>query len=78
MSVENLLMFQYCKLTTGSIATFIEPVLRECHGSAASGKHLVVVAHGIFNAEFIGAFLARRTDSRPAEWGYKGMSIQTR
>jgi hypothetical protein len=63
-------------LTETSIAAFIEPVLKECHGSAAADKHLMVVAHGIFNAEFIGAFLARRNDPRPVEWAYKGESTQ--
>lgn len=34
-----------------SIHKFIEPVLQETYGQPASDRHLVVVAHGIFNFE---------------------------
>ncbi len=54
------------------IETFIEPFLRESHGKPPTHKHIVVVAHGIFNSEFVGALLAR-THVKPLEWGYKGM-----
>ncbi|WVQ93756.1 hypothetical protein IAU59_000833 [Kwoniella sp. CBS 9459] len=57
-----------------AIKQFIEPILQECHGSPPTSRHVVVVAHGIFNAEFLGALLARRKDHRPLEWGYKGMT----
>ncbi|WWC85877.1 uncharacterized protein L201_000744 [Kwoniella dendrophila CBS 6074] len=57
-----------------AIHKFIEPILSECHGSPATQRHVVVVAHGIYNAEFLGALLARRRDHKPLEWGYKGMT----
>jgi hypothetical protein len=57
---------------------FIEPNLRECRGRPPGCRHIFVVAHGIFNAEFIGALLARRKDSQPLEWGYKGVSSRSR
>ncbi|OCF45152.1 hypothetical protein I317_00954 [Kwoniella heveanensis CBS 569] len=59
-----------------AIKQFIEPILQECHGSPPSSKHVVVVAHGIFNSEFLGALLARRKDHRPLEWGYKEWLVQ--
>jgi hypothetical protein len=45
------------------IDTFILP---------CQAQHIVVVAHGIFNAELIAAFLARRTDNEPVTWAHKG------
>ncbi|WWC58204.1 uncharacterized protein I303_100740 [Kwoniella dejecticola CBS 10117] len=57
-----------------AIKRFIEPILAECHEAPAQNRHVVVVAHGIFNAEFLGALLARRRDHKPLEWGYKGMT----
>ncbi|WVR03515.1 hypothetical protein IAU60_000506 [Kwoniella sp. DSM 27419] len=57
-----------------AIRQFIEPILEGCRGQPPSSRHVVVVAHGIFNAEFLGALLARRKDHRPLEWGYKGMT----
>ncbi|KAK4685182.1 hypothetical protein P7C73_g4975, partial [Tremellales sp. Uapishka_1] len=62
------------KRANEAIANFIEPILQESRGQPASSKHIVVVAHGIFNAEFIGALLARRKDAAPLEWGYRGMT----
>ncbi|KAK8845520.1 hypothetical protein IAR55_006235 [Kwoniella newhampshirensis] len=57
-----------------AIRLFIEPALKECHGQPPSCRHLVVVAHGIFNAEFLGALLARRKTAQPLEWNYRGMT----
>ncbi|WRT63767.1 uncharacterized protein IL334_000692 [Kwoniella shivajii] len=57
-----------------AINRFIEPIIAGNHGSSPASKHVVVVAHGIFNAEFLGALLARRRDHKPLEWGYKGMT----
>lgn len=54
------------------IAQFIEPVLRETKGRPPTQRHVVVVAHGIFNSEFIGALLSR-TKSGALDWGYKGV-----
>ena len=59
-------------LIPNSIATYLEPLLRDARGGPASSKHIAVVAHGIFNAEFIGALLARRQGEGPLEWSYKG------
>lgn len=43
------------RLRTGlihpSVAQFIEPVLVDAYGQPASSRHIVVVAHGIFNSE---------------------------
>jgi broad specificity phosphatase PhoE len=52
------------------IEKFIEPSLQQYRGQAPT-RHLVMVAHGIFNAELLGALLARRTDDRAA-WEYRG------
>ena len=57
------------------IAKFIEPSLQMTRGRPPSSKHVVVVAHGIFNSEFIGALLARRRGQGALEWGYKGVSF---
>ncbi|ORY34216.1 histidine phosphatase superfamily [Naematelia encephala] len=56
-----------------AISQFIEPILEAHRSSPASSAHVFVVAHGIFNAEFIGALLARTT-SGALEWGYRGMT----
>lgn len=53
------------------VSKYIEPVLRETRGQPPTGRHVVVVAHGIFNAEFIGALMAR-TRTGAVEWGYRG------
>jgi broad specificity phosphatase PhoE len=60
----------------GRIEQFIEPNLKECRGQPPT-RQVFVVAHGIFNAEFIGALLARRKDSQPLDWGYRGASEQS-
>lgn len=60
---------------TVSIAQFIEPVLRESYGQPPSSKHLVVVAHGIFNYEFLGALLSRRPEGIDHHWAYKGEHV---
>ncbi|EIW67919.1 hypothetical protein TREMEDRAFT_33028, partial [Tremella mesenterica DSM 1558] len=57
-----------------AIADFIEPILQTNHGRPASSKHIVVVAHGIFNSEFIGALLSRRKGQGSFDWGYRGMT----
>ncbi|WWD22474.1 hypothetical protein CI109_106967 [Kwoniella shandongensis] len=57
-----------------AIRLFIEPALKESYGKPPSSNHLVVVAHGIFNAEFLGALLARRKNAQPLEWNYRGMT----
>lgn len=54
------------------IEKFIEPSLK-MHRGQAPKKHLVVVAHGIFNSEFLGALLARwRSGQEKAAWEYRG------
>jgi hypothetical protein len=55
-----------------SVGKFIEQHLQECEGKPASSRHVVVVAHGIFNSEFLGALLARRPTVAPLEWSYRG------
>jgi broad specificity phosphatase PhoE len=54
------------------IAQYIEPLLKECHGKPASSKHIAIVAHGIFNSEFVGALLARLHGARQIGWRYRG------
>jgi len=58
-----------------SIGKFIEQHLQECEGKAATSRHVVVVAHGIFNSEFLGALLARRPTAVPLEWSYRGEPV---
>ena len=55
------------------LETFLEPVLRDYRGQPPR-RHCVLVAHGIFNAELIGALLARRRGDVPLEWAYRGES----
>ncbi|OWZ70806.1 hypothetical protein AYX14_03780 [Cryptococcus neoformans] len=57
-----------------AVEQFIEPILKECRGKPATSKHVVVVAHGIFNSEFLGALMARRKTNAPLEWNYRGMT----
>jgi hypothetical protein len=57
---------------TTSIAQYIEPSLKEFHGKPASSKHIAIVAHGIFNSEFVGALLARLHGARQIGWRYRG------
>ncbi|RSH81496.1 hypothetical protein EHS25_006853 [Saitozyma podzolica] len=57
-----------------AIAQFIEPLLRESRGRPAESKHIAVVAHGVFNSEFIGALLSRRPHSQHLSWSYRGMT----
>ncbi|KAK1926076.1 histidine phosphatase superfamily [Papiliotrema laurentii] len=57
-----------------AISKFIEQHLEECRGKPAKSRHVVVVAHGIFNSEFLGALLARRAGHAPLEWSYRGMT----
>jgi broad specificity phosphatase PhoE len=54
------------------IAQYIEPLLKECHGKPAASKHIAIVAHGIFNSEFVGALLARLHGARQIGWRYRG------
>lgn len=56
------------------IAAFVEPALKESQGQLPSSKHLVFVAHGIFNHEFISAIMARRPEGINA-WEYRGKRI---
>lgn len=44
---------------TDRIAQYIEPLLVEAQDKPPSSKNIAVVAHGIFNTEFLGALLAR-------------------
>lgn len=67
MSLYRLSAYHYC-----SVEQFIEPILKECRGKPATSKHVVVVAHGIFNSEFLGALMARRKTNAPLEWNYRG------
>jgi broad specificity phosphatase PhoE len=55
-----------------SIAQYIEPSLKELKGKPASSKHIALVAHGIFNSEFVGALLARLHGVRQIGWSYRG------
>lgn len=59
-----------------SIAKFIEPLIEANAGkSAADAAHVFVVAHGIFNSEFLGALLARRgPEGTRVEWRTGGMT----
>ncbi|WVQ80266.1 hypothetical protein IAT38_002371 [Cryptococcus sp. DSM 104549] len=57
-----------------AIAKFIEPILEESRGQQPLSKHIVVVAHGIFNSEFLGALMARREAGNALEWHYRGMT----
>ncbi|TXT04984.1 hypothetical protein VHUM_03804 [Vanrija humicola] len=61
------------KRANEAIAEFVEPAIRENQGKLASSKHLVFVAHGIFNHEFIGAIMARRPEGINA-WEYRDTS----
>jgi hypothetical protein len=58
------------------IAQFIEPILQEAKGkSATDAPHIFIVAHGIFNSEFLGALYARNPPSMdPIEWEYSAMA----
>jgi len=59
-----------------SIASFLEPIMREARGKTREqAPHVFVVAHGIFNAELLGAFLARRAPhEEPVHWKGGGMT----
>ncbi|WVN91005.1 uncharacterized protein L203_106251 [Cryptococcus depauperatus CBS 7841] len=57
-----------------AIHDFIEPLLQKCRGLPPSSKHVVIVAHGIFNSEFLGALIARKKSNAPLEWSYQGMT----
>ncbi|BEI82810.1 hypothetical protein CcaverHIS002_0306780 [Cutaneotrichosporon cavernicola] len=57
-----------------AIKEFVEDALRESYGSTPESKHLVFVAHGIFNYEFLSAFLTRRPEGIDTHWAYKGMT----
>ncbi|KAL1407048.1 hypothetical protein Q8F55_006461 [Vanrija albida] len=61
------------KRANEAIAQFVEPAIKESQGQLAGSKHLVFVAHGIFNHEFIGAILARRPEGIN-QWEYRGMT----
>ena len=56
------------------VEEYIEPVLKAYRGQSPK-RHLVVVAHGIFNSEFLGALLARRKDLNTGSWEYRGEYI---
>lgn len=58
-----------------AIAKFIEPILKSSKGKTREqAPHVFVVAHGIFNAQFLAAFLARRAPSAdPIQWSGSGM-----
>nr|ODN93052.1 hypothetical protein L204_05232 [Cryptococcus depauperatus CBS 7855] len=57
-----------------AIHDFIEPLLQKCRGLPPSSKHVIIVAHGIFNSEFLGALMARKKSNAPLEWSYQGMT----
>ncbi|CAK9779714.1 phosphoglycerate mutase-like protein [Cutaneotrichosporon oleaginosum] len=57
-----------------AIRLFVEDALRESYGATPDSKHLVFVAHGIFNYEFLSAFLTRRPEGIDSHWAYKGMT----
>lgn len=57
-----------------SVAKYIEPALRAHYGQPAASYHVVVVAHGIFNYELMGALLARRPEGIEKNWTYRGMT----
>ena len=63
-------------LLPSSIATFLEPIIRQAKGkNRDQAPHVFVVAHGIFNAELLGAFLARRSPHvEPIHWKGGGMT----
>lgn len=61
-------------LTCVSVAEYIEPALREHYGEPAASYHVVIVAHGIFNYELMGALLTRRPEGIEKNWGYRGMT----
>lgn len=48
--------------------------MRKSYGQAPELECLAVVAHGIFNYEFLGALLSRRPEGIDAFWAYKGES----
>ncbi|KAJ9098342.1 hypothetical protein QFC19_006466 [Naganishia cerealis] len=59
-----------------AIAQYIEPILEKSKGKQGSdAPHIFVVAHGIFNSEFLGALLARRPPSvHNVSWRGSGMT----
>jgi hypothetical protein len=58
------------------IATFLEPIISSSKNLPRSrAPHIFVVAHGIFNAELLGAFLSRRAPGQdPIHWKSGGMT----
>lgn len=58
------------------MSQYIEPFLEKSRGkSAADAPHIFVVAHGIFNSEFLGGLLARRPPSvNNVVWKGSGMT----
>lgn len=54
------------------IAQFIEKHIKEAEGKPAKDTNVVVVAHGIFNSQFLGALLARRSSKARLDWNYRG------
>ncbi|KAJ9121821.1 hypothetical protein QFC22_002444 [Naganishia vaughanmartiniae] len=58
------------------IAQFIEPIFERSKGKRGEdAPHIFVVAHGIFNSEFLGALLARRPPSfNNVSWRGSGMT----
>jgi hypothetical protein len=57
----------------GRIAQFIEPSLKEQRGQPADSKHIMFVAHGIFNSELVGALLSR-VKGQVVRGSYRGES----
>ncbi|KAJ9114428.1 hypothetical protein QFC20_001571 [Naganishia adeliensis] len=59
-----------------AMAQYIEPYLEKAKGkSSADAPHIFVVAHGIFNSEFLGGLLARRPPSvNNVVWRGSGMT----
>jgi broad specificity phosphatase PhoE len=58
----------------GRIAQFIEPSLKEQRGQPADSKHIMFVAHGIFNSELVGALLSR-VKGQVVRGHYRGESL---
>ncbi|KAL7414449.1 histidine phosphatase superfamily [Mrakia frigida] len=56
-----------------AINTFLVPHILAAH-SLETQHHVVVAAHGIFNAELIGAFLRRRSTGAGTGWKSTGMT----
>jgi broad specificity phosphatase PhoE len=60
------------KTLIDSIAQYIEESIRDHQDQSPKSKHIAVVAHGIFNSEFLGALIARLKGKRQIGWIYTG------